>query len=114
MLELDKLKSLLGISKDDNTKDIYLEFVLDDIFQIIKDYCNIKEVPEQLNNTVVKMAIDLYRNQNLGEEDTPLGSISSITEGDTSISYRSSVNEFKDSLLNDYKAQLNRYRKLVW
>ncbi|EDS78169.1 conserved hypothetical protein [Clostridium botulinum C str. Eklund] len=114
MIKLDKLKQLLGIDKDDNTKDAFLEFALDDIFQIIKDYCHIKEVPEELNNTVLKMAIDLYRNQNLGEEETPLGSISSITEGDTSISYRSSANEFKDSLLNDYKSQLNRYRKLVW
>lgn len=114
MLQLDKLKSLLGISKDDNTKDIYLEFVLDYVFQIIKDYCHIKEVPEELNNTVIKMAIDSYRNQNLGEEETPLGSISSISEGDTSISYRSSENEFKDNLLKDYKSQLNKYRKLVW
>ena len=114
MLKLDKLKCLLGISLDDNTKDVYLEFVLDDIFQIIKDYCNIKEVPEELNATVLKMAIDLYRNKNLGEEDNSLGSISSVSEGDTTVSYRSNVHEFKDSLVNDYKAQLNRYRRLVW
>lgn len=114
MIKLDKLKTLLGLSKDDDTKDVYLEFVLDDVYQIIKDYCNIKEVPEELNTTVIKMAIDLYRNKNLGEEETPLGSISSITEGDTSISYRSSANEFNDCLLNDYKAQLNKYRKLAW
>lgn len=110
--ELVFLKDMLGIK--DNDKDIILQFVLGDIKQIIKDYCHIKEVPEELNNTVLRMAIDLYRNKNLGEEDSSLGSISSITEGDTSISYRSSATEFKDSLLNDYKAQLNRYRKLVW
>lgn len=114
MLELNKLKQLLGISKDDNTKDVYLEFILDDVFQIIKDYCHIKEVPEELNTIVLKIAIDLYRNKNLGEEENTLGSISSISEGDTTVSYKSNVVEFKDSLINDYKLQLNRYRKLVW
>ena len=114
MTQLEKLKRLLGIELTDTTKDFLLEFTLEDTEQIIKDYCNIKEIPIELNNTVLKMAIDLYRNQNLGEEETSLGSISSITEGDTSISYRSLANEFKDSLLNDYKPQLNRYRRLVW
>ncbi|WP_282804574.1 phage head-tail connector protein [Clostridium tetani] len=110
--ELVFLKDILGIKGND--KDITLQFVLSDVKQIIKNYCHVKEVPEELNTTALKMAIDLYRNQNLGEEETPLGSISSITEGDTSISYRSNAAEFKDRLLNDYKAQLNKYRKLVW
>lgn len=114
MTNLEKLKKLLGIPLEDNSKDFLLEFTLEDTEQIIKDYCHIKEVPEELNNTVLRMAIDLYRNKNLGEEDSSLGSISSITEGDTSISYRSSATEFKDSLLNDYRPQLNKYRKLVW
>lgn len=110
--ELVFLRDILGI--EDNDKDITLQFVLSDVKQIIKNYCHIKEVPKELNTTVLRMAIDLYRNKNLGEEESSLGSISSITEGDTSISYRSSATEFKDSLLNDYKAQLNKYRKLVW
>lgn len=114
MTNLEKLKKLLGIPLEDNSKDFLLEFALEDVEEIVKDYCHIKEIPEALNNTVLKMSMDLYRNENLGEEENSLGSISSITEGDTSISYRSSANEFKDSLLKDYKAQLNKYRKLVW
>lgn len=114
MTNLEKLKKLLGIELTDTAKDFLLQFILDDVEQIIKDYCHIKEVPEALNNTVLRMAIDMHRNENLGSEESSLGSISSITEGDTSVSYRSSVNEFKDSLVKDYKAQLNRYRKLVW
>ncbi|RXI46270.1 hypothetical protein DP145_06750 [Clostridium tetani] len=114
MTNLEKLKKLLGMPLEDNSKDFLLEFALEDVEQIVKNYCHIKEVPEELNTTVLKMAIDMYRNENLGEEESSLGSISSITEGDTSISYRSNAAEFKDSLLNDYKAQLNKYRKLVW
>ncbi|MBY6844655.1 phage head-tail connector protein [Clostridium botulinum] len=114
MTPMGKLKKLLGIYLDDDSKDFLLEFALEDVEQIVKDYCHMKEIPEALNTTVLKMAIDMYRNENLGEEENSLGSISSISEGDTSVSYRSSATEFKDSLIKDYKAQLNKYRKLVW
>ncbi|MDU1348275.1 phage head-tail connector protein [uncultured Clostridium sp.] len=114
MTQLEKLKRLLGIELTDTTKDFLLEFTLEDTEQIIKDYCNIKEIPIELNTTVLKMAIDSYRNENLGEEESSLGSISSITEGDTTVSYRSAASEFKDTLIKDYKSQLNKYRKLVW
>lgn len=114
MTNIEKLKKLLGIPLDNDSKDFLFQFTLDNVEQIIRDYCNIKEVPKELNNTVLRMAVDLYRNENLGEEDIPLGSISSIGEGDTSISFRSSANEFKDTLTKNYKVQLNRYRKLVW
>ncbi|NFB57632.1 hypothetical protein EXM89_17740 [Clostridium botulinum] len=114
MTQLEKLKKLLGISLDDDSEDFSLEFALEDVEQIIKGYCHIKEISEALNNIVLKMAMDMYRNENLGEEENSLGSVSSITDGDTSVSYRSSAAEFKDSLIKDYKAQLNKYRKLVW
>ncbi len=114
MTQLEKLKKLLGIPLEDDSKDFSFQFALDDAEQTIKGYCHIDEIPEALNNTVLKMAIDLYRNENLGEEESPLGSISSISEGDTSVSYRSNAAEFKDSLLKDYKSKLNKYRKLVW
>lgn len=113
MTQLEKLKKLLGIELTDTTKDFPLQFILDDVFQIIKDYCHIKEVPIELGNTVLKMAIDLYRSENLGSEENSLGSISSITEGDTSISYKNTI-DYKDGLIKNYKTQLNKYRKLVW
>ncbi|QUH21425.1 phage head-tail connector protein [Alkaliphilus sp. B6464] len=112
MTQLEKLKQLLGIT--DDTKDFILQFTLEKTEDTIKNYCNIKEIPTELNNTVLSMAVDLYRNENLGEEESPLGSVSSISEGDTTVSYRSSANEFKDTLIKNYKEQLNRYRKLVW
>ncbi|WMJ79541.1 phage head-tail connector protein [Clostridium sp. MB40-C1] len=114
MTQLEKLKKLLGLPLEDDSKDFLLEFTLEDVEQIVKDYCHIKEIPETLNTIMLKIAMDMYRNENLGEEESSLGSISSISEGDTSISYRSAASEFKDSLIRDYKTQLNRYRKLVW
>ncbi|HBG1527052.1 phage head-tail connector protein [Clostridioides difficile] len=113
-MEVERLKKLLGFSREDDSKDTILEFILEDVEEMVKNYCNVPTIPEQLNNTILRMAIDMYKNESLGSEDIALGSISSISEGDTSVSYRSSASEFKESLLKDYKSQLNRYRKLRW
>ncbi|HBF6312414.1 TPA: phage head-tail connector protein [Clostridioides difficile] len=113
-MEVERLKKLLGFSREDDSKDTMLEFILEDVEEMVKNYCNVPTIPEQLNSTILRMAIDMYKNESLGSEDIALGSISSISEGDTSVSYRSSASEFKESLLKDYKSQLNRYRKLRW
>ncbi|MCC0752910.1 phage head-tail connector protein [Clostridioides sp. ZZV13-5731] len=113
-MEVERLKKLLGFSREDDSKDTILEFILEDVEEIVKNYCNISVIPEGLNSTILRMAIDMYKNESLGSEDIALGSISSISEGDTSVSYRSSASEFKESLLKDYKSQLNRYRKIRW
>lgn len=112
--KLNKLKSLLGIELTDISKDVILEFTLEDVEETIKNHCNIDEIPTGLNNTIMRMSMDLYKNENLGDESIAIGSISSISEGDTSTNFRSSASEFKDSLLKDYKSQLNKYRKVVW
>ena len=87
---------------------------MDNVKEVIFNHCNIEELPQGLINTAYRMCLDLYRNENLGDESNPLGSISSISEGDTSTSFRSNITEFKDSLLKNYQAQLIKYRKLVW
>lgn len=110
---LDMLKAVLGITGTD--KDNVLTFILDDVEETIKNYCNIDEVPKGLFHTSVRMAVDLYRNENLGHEEAALGSVSSISEGDTSTSFQKSVDDnFKDTLLKDYRKTLNRYRKVVF
>lgn len=112
--KLNQLKGRLGIELTDTSKDDDLLFALEDVEETIKGYCHITEIPEGLNTTVIRMARELYMNENLGSDSVALGSISSISEGDTSTSFRSSASEFKDSLLKDYKSKLNKYRKLVW
>lgn len=113
MLGLEKLKLLLGISGEQ--QDALLQFTLDDVEDMICAYCNIEVLPEGLENTAYRMAMELYRNENLGHEESPPGSVSSISEGDTSTSFNPYVSEgYKDSLLKDYKAVLNRYRRVVF
>ena len=112
MLALETLKMLLGIL--DESKDPLLQFVLDDVKETILAYCNIEELPHGLEMTAYRMAMELYSNENLGAEEFAPGSISSLTEGDTSTSFNSFVSEgYKDSLLTSYEKILNRYRRVV-
>ena len=112
-MEVAKLKELLGI--EDESRDVILEFVIADVEETIKNYCHVEEMPDGLQNTGYRMAMDLYRNENIGSESAAVGSVSSITEGDTSTSFRQYVDDnFKDTVLKNYKSSLNRYRKVVW
>ena len=108
---IEKLKQLLGISADDAPKDILLQFAIDDAESVILNYCNISTVPDGLKTTWVKMALDLYRNENLGSVETGKY-VSSLSEGDSSVSFKTNYSDFKDSLLKNYISQLNRYRRL--
>lgn len=85
-MELSRLKQLLGIDEGDTSKDVSLSFVISDVEEIIKNYCHIEEVPDGLLNTAYRMAIDLYRNEKPGQEEAATGAVSSISEGDTSVS----------------------------
>jgi hypothetical protein len=113
-MELLKFKQLTGIDIEDKTKDVSLQFVIDDIRETILNYCHLEELPKGLINTAYRMAIDLYRNEAPGEENTPQGTVSSISAGDTTTNFKNTSSEFKDSLLKNYKLQLNRFRKLVF
>lgn len=112
-MDLAKLKALLGI--EDDSKDVILEFVIADVEETIKNYCHVEEMPKGLVNTGYRMAMDLYRNGNIGSETAAVGAVSSISEGDTSTSFQQYVDaNFKDTVLKNYKSSLNRYRKVAW
>lgn len=109
-MELTKLKQYLGIRDDE--QDAILKFIMEDTEEIILNYCNIDQIPKGLLHTSYRMAMDLYRNENVGCEEDAV-SVSSITVGDTSTSFRQTTNDsFKDSILKNYRKILNRYRKL--
>lgn len=109
-MEIEKLRKLLGVPEG---QDEVLEFIIADVEETIKNYCNIEEVPEGLLNTSYRMAMDLYRNENIGHEENALGSVSSISEGDTSTSFRQYADDnFKDTILKNHIRTLNRYRKV--
>nr|DAY60316.1 MAG TPA: Head Tail Connector Protein [Caudoviricetes sp.] len=114
-LDLAKFKKLLGIESMDNSKDFELQYILDDVEVRVLDYCHIEELPTGLKSTCYRMAIDLYRNENIGQEERDTV-VTSLSEGNTSTSFKAKEQDkaYLESILKDYRLQLNRYRKLVW
>lgn len=110
-MDIEKLKLLLGIV--DYSKDFALQFCLDNTTEAILNYCNLEELPAGLENTAYRMAMDLYRGENFGSVNPDGGLIASQSEGDTSVSYKENT-AYTQSLLKNYRAQLSRYRKVVW
>lgn len=109
MDKLKTLKALLGITG--NEKDALLNFALSNVEEMVKNYCNIKAIPKGLQNTVIRMAMDLYRNEQPGGDIVPVA-VKSISAGDTSTSFGAVESDFSQSVLKNYKAQLNRYRRV--
>ena len=94
---LERLKLILK----NEVSDELARFLLDLAEEKIKNYCNIDTVPEGLSHTWLEMAAALSENRNGG-------AVSSIKEGDTQINYSTTADEILDS----YKPQLNRYRRI--
>lgn len=110
--KVEILKGLLGVSEEG--QEPALEFALKDAEETVKNYCNLGELPKGLEHTVLRMAMDIYRNEQFGDSAVPVA-IKSISEGDTSTSFGTAESSgYAQSLLKNYKKQLNRYRKVVF
>ena len=107
---IKQIATLLGIDENDNT----VEFVYDTVEETILNYCHIDEIPSGLKNTVVRMAVDTFRNEQFGDSSNPQ-TVKSISEGGVSTTFdTASTSDYVSGILKNYKKQLNRYRKLVW
>lgn len=112
-LNLEYFKNLLGIK--DTAQDTALQFILDDAEETILNYCNLEHLPAGLENTAYRMAMDVYRAEGVGTDSVPTGVVTSIKEGDATVSFnaQSSESYYTESVLKNYKLQLNRYRRLA-
>lgn len=104
------LKEMLSVED----KDVQIEFALESAKNIVTDYCNIEEIPTSLETTVVRMAMDIYRNEQPGEAEKPQA-VKSVSIGDTSTSFGDAASsDYIESILKNYTKQLNRYRRVVF
>lgn len=104
------LKEMLSVED----KDVQIEFALESAKNIVTDYCNIEEIPASLETTVVRMAMDIYRNEQPGETEKPQA-VKSVSVGDTSTSFgETASDDFTQSILKSYERQLKRYRRVVF
>ncbi len=74
-LDINDFKPLLGLEVTDTSKDSVLTFILANVTEVICNYCHITEVPKGLECTAYRMAMDLYRNEGIGEADSEDGTI---------------------------------------
>ena len=100
---MDKLKMLLGIAN--NEQDKLLQFLLDEVRDMICGYCRIDEIPTKLESLVPVIAADLYRRKGYGEAEAPQ-EISTITEDKRSVSFHKQETE-TDFLKNYYVDEKN-------
>jgi len=116
---------------NDAITELDIHMAIDEVGEEIKNYCNIDEIPNGLKYTWANMAIDLAKYQ--FEVNNPVDDIldaidatdvSTLKIGDTQIALGGNNSERAtalkshkpnlDQILMNYKAQLNRYRRMVW
>ena len=101
------------ICKAEDT-DLNLEYALDSAISIAKNYCGINELPDGLENTVIDMAIDIFKSGQYGEESQS-GSLKSITEGDISMSFGDTLFEqYCLSGIKNYEKRMMPFRRIKW
>ena len=100
---------------EEQTDEILL-FVSERSIEMVKGYCNIEQLPKELKNVCVEIAMLLYDNENYGEEQKS-ARLKSITEGNVSVSYQneaSSWREQKNILMKTFSEELDKFRKMKW
>lgn len=109
---LGTLKTLLGMDAAQETNDTILLFILETVITQVLDYCHRKDLPSGLKNTIVRMSVDMYREEQYGSASAPTKE-QSVKVGDTSTTFSTEQSSYYvDSLMKNYEKQLNNYRKL--
>ena len=110
MTLLEQVKLLLGIR--DTEKDALLSVLCDTVVEQVKTYCRLSDVSGAgLQGLMADMVVSRYRARGYGQEAEPKV-VSSISEGDTSISYKTTQPTVSGELTEDDRRALAQYRKL--
>lgn len=112
MVTADLLETFKILINRDENEELLL-FILNSVEETVLNYCHIKDIPDGLKNTVLRMAVDMYKEEGYGAEDNT-GKVQSVTVGDTSTSFKTGKStEYAGSLLKNYETTLKHYRKVV-
>ena len=117
--------------KDEAITELDIQLAINEVEEVIKNYCNIDTIPDALKFTWANMAVDLIRYQyesNIGADDALAGidvsDVSNLKIGDTQIALQGNNSERSkilkshrpnlDQIVMNNKEQLNRFRRMVW
>ena len=115
-----KLMEFLPNTDNMPNYDSILEFTLDKVISDISIYTNIPilELPEELEPTMLGLAVQtIDTHQWLVPKDQQVGNVQSLSEGDTSVSFRSpsdiySALQAPNTIADNYVLLLNNFRRL--
>lgn len=101
--------------------DSVLEFTLEKVISDVSIYTNIPilELPEELEPTILRLAVQtIDTHQWLVPKDQQVGNIQSLSEGDTSVSFRSPSDIYSalqaiNTITDNYVLLLNNFRRLA-
>lgn len=105
------LKDVMESMKLGESERFQAERCVQRIGNMILIRCNREDIPKILEPVIAQMAEDMLREElNAGGN----GKVSSVTRGDTSISYRddTALTQASARILKDYEAQLRRFKKM--
>ena len=104
--------------------DFILNFLIEKVETVIKNNCNISEIPEELKSIAVDMVVGYFLKEKKSTAiETILGldltAIQSIREGDTSVTFANATPEQKLDKMIDYlifgsEKTLVSYRCMKW
>jgi len=117
--------------KNEAITELDIQLAVNEVEEVIKNYCNIDTIPDALKFTWANMTVDLVRYQyesNIGADDVLAGidasDVSNLKIGDTQIALQGNNSERSkilkshrpnlDQIVMNNKQQLNRFRRMVW
>lgn len=116
MFDIQVIKQLAG---NPEIEDTLVAFYLTSTTDWVKSYCNIEEIPRELNTTLIEITAKRIRANTAGNKSVigeGMKQIASITDGNQSISYvagQAVAFTSEEDILKAYGHILNRYRRLV-
>jgi len=114
VFEIVKAKLPADKLPDDTTLALHVA----EVGQSILTYCNLSSVPSGLTFVHANMVIDLINGEIKRLTPDEAQMVKSIKEGDVTVAFDGSSSSFSEltteSILNDYKSQLNKYRTMRW
>ena len=83
-------------------------FAAERSMEMVQAYCNLEEMPAELEHVCVCMGLEIHDKGGLQE-----GGIKEITEGKVSVTFADEA-DTAGAFLQHYQEELNRFRKMQW
>jgi len=102
--------------------DLIIGYAIDKVLRDVSNYINVElaKLPVALDMLIISLVTNVLTERSfLKPSDGDAQAITSISEGDTSVSYRDPVSVYKTlsgiyTVTSDYRSQLNEFRVVKW